>query len=149
MTATDTQAPDWGHKDEWYKHGHHCTVLVSRHVSYSNKNAWCVYAIVLKGHWLFESLLVDKPYYDIGAVNDLPLHGGCTYFQHQLHHEDGDGMYWRTYKKGEVWGVKVGCYYSHFGDDRFEEAHDRESAQTVFHDADRLLAYLEGAASDE
>ena len=65
---------------------------------------WNIYVYVRRNHPMHGQLVLDKPYYDQEAVTDIPFHGGCTYFEPDL---DGD--------------IKIGCDYSHWGDDRFHE----------------------------
>lgn len=142
-----TEPQTWKHKDEWTMQGKDFTVLVSRHYKYDNAHGWCVYATIRKGHPLF-AVLLDAgaaPYYSIDAVNDMPLHWGCTYYEAQLHNKDGDGKYERDYKRGDIWGFKVGCDYAHDGD-YYERYATQSEAGGVFHDAKTLFDYLETKA---
>jgi hypothetical protein len=134
----------WKHKDEWRAAGKDCSVLVCRHNPYGEKNGWCVYAIIHAKHPLFAKLDVghDEDYYQIEAVSCMPLHGGCTYFERLMHERDADGKYGREWKKGDTYAFKVGCDYSHSGDEWHERTATREQAGRIFHDAEELLSHL-------
>lgn len=65
---------------------------------------WNVYAHICETHPLFS---------DVDAAMDLPFHGGCTYEQY-VTYDPAQGIRYEWQK--QVKSLKVGCDYSHYGD---------------------------------
>lgn len=130
------------HADKWTVEGNGFAIEVSRHDTYGGENGWCLYAVIRKGHPLFDLLNVEgKRDWEIDAINSMPLHGGCTYFEPIVHAKDGDGLYGRNYKRGEIHAFKVGCDYSHLHDEWFRQAKTKGDAGRVFADAECLFEH--------
>jgi hypothetical protein len=91
-------------------------------------NCWNVYAYITDKHPRF--LRFKKNDFYQQAAEELPFHGGCTYCQRQM--RDGLSLY------------KVGSDYRHFGDERFEQVKERETAagREIFADALTLFNFL-------
>lgn len=94
---------------------------------------WNVYAIVFKGHRLFDGLstATEDNYMSSEEVGALPLHGGATYC---LPYHDSTGA---------VTSIEIGCDYAHLHD-YFDGFATPEEARRVFADADELFCFLEG-----
>lgn len=132
---------DWRHKDEWTKRGENFLVKVSRHSDDGFdihdgefvktgrvEHKWCLYAYIFPKHPHFSKFEGDSMWQDASAFYDW--HCGCSYLE-----------YHRDYK-GEILSVQVGCDYNHLHDDHFLDMATKESARSVFGDADELFETL-------
>lgn len=121
---------NWDHKDIWRKREDKFLIEISRHeVDYKEKDKgssrWCIYIYIYPGYFLFEKILKEGRHSDI--INDMPLHGGESYFQKHIN------------EKGEITSIQIGADYDHLHDDRYSFYNTKENASSVFADADNLF----------
>ena len=140
MTDTDK----WLHADKWTQQGHNFAVEICRHhKGYRDEHGWCVYVYIREAHPLFNEVNIGHTdYYNIDAVNGMPLHGGCTFFELIRHQNDAGEFSSRKYKSGDVYAVKIGCDYSHLDDNEFSTYATRDDASLVFRDAQELYDWM-------
>lgn len=147
---TTEELPEWDKpRAEWRMESPCSTfcVFVARHRK-SNGNGWCVYAYVRKGHRLFDALNVGHfNYFDIDVISSMPLHGGCTFFEPVLHTTDSSDWMSVKFKQGDIYAFKIGCDYSHYGDDHYSELETKEDAWSIFSDAVELFKHLSNNSS--
>lgn len=127
----------WNEIREWSKAGKACAVKVKRsdnvlHGHGSGPWQWCIYLYLYPAHPAFP--LVDQA----GSMSqdlfdELPLHGGCTYFRTHLY-----GPAEVPWKHEGTASVEIGCDYSHLHDDDYTRDED---GAAVFADAEALLAF--------
>ena len=104
---------------------------------------WTMYAYIYPKHPLFARLRTTGKIYELmcqGAVCDLPLHGGPTYFM--VHRVDG---------QGDISSVQVGCDYQHLHDDMYSMAQPEKDGSPNFmiaDDAKTLFNYLESMVEE-
>lgn len=133
----------WQHKDLWLKRMDGFAVEVSRHsVPISSfdegecgTNRWCVYAYIYPPHAYFKSFDGNDMFQP--AANAMPLHCGPSLFRRNV---DNDGA---------VTSIQVGADYDHLYDNAYSFYETPEDASSVFHDADRLVSWLDAAAKEE
>jgi len=125
---------NWNHKDEWTMHGNTFLVKVSRHhqgfaTSIDGGHRWAVYAYIYPKHPRFA--MFNGGSFTQPAINDLPLHCGCSFLQSHI-------------AKGDVSSIQVGADYNHLYDEEFSQCATKDDAQTVFDDAETLFKFLKG-----
>lgn len=122
----------WKHKDTWSMRGEGCAVEVCHWNFYAENmqeyrvnHKWNIYLVVGKKHPLYKTLSEHT-----GSDFDVPIpfdmHGGVTYFDNNTK----DGY------------VKVGCDYSHYMDDYYNEAATPEAVPDIFAEAEQMLAVI-------
>lgn len=128
---------NWQHKDEWRLNGKNFLIVVSRHATKSllefdyddlGPNRWAVYAYIYPKHSRFSGFTDDHIYSE--AASALPLHQGASLVRFHLD------------KNAEKTSVQVGADYNHYGDDEFSHMADKDDANEVFADAERLYEFL-------
>ena len=141
---------DWSHKDIWTaraeRNGRICVIEVSRHTKewvgrqreagnpyidpFEDENGWCIYALIYPEHPLFALIDPSKKEWENEAIQEMPLHGGCTYFVPHFS------------PAKEITSYEIGCDYSHYGDGHCAHYATKEEAQEIFDDADELMEWL-------
>ncbi len=119
---------EWELSLQYFKRGENFTIEVHRHsvlmASYGQGVwRWCVYVYVFPTHPLYDSFDVEEGL--SGDFDEMPLHGGCTYFK----------MFGET--------KKIGCDYNHAWDERYTHMETMEDASSIFRDADQLFNYFQ------
>lgn len=139
---------DWKHKDEWIRLGKNFAVRVVHWTRPTEDrelgpHKWNVYAHITKEHPLFDKLNAALGNRELlyGAVDDLPFHGGVTWYER----ERVPVSHWKLEQRDTVCGVCIGSDYAHLHDDRFSHYATRDDAREVFEDADALFAALSAA----
>lgn len=129
---------NWEKKNIWRKRGDnflveifHSTYKIPPEYNFEKlgDNKWNVYAYIYKGHPLFDKFVGDSHYQP--ATENIPFHGGCTFLKYE-------------FDNGECCCIKVGCDYSHYGDDEYSH-YDEEDLGSPFGvaiDAEELYVYL-------
>lgn len=124
----------WKYKEEWKKEGKNFVIIVSRHESEvvfdRGKYRWCIYAYIYPKHPRFNLIDKNGPMYQ-PACDDLPLHGGPSYFQSHLNND------------GKITSYQIGCDYNHLHDNYFTFIATKEDATEIFSDAKILFNFLE------
>lgn len=127
---------EWQHKDEWKKTDQTTyTVVVSQHIqtreSWDHRGPyrWCVYAYIYPKHPHFAAFRGNSMSQKAATI--LPLHGGPTLLR------------WHTNNKGRRCSVQVGADYNHAGDEGYTHRGFEKRVPGIFHDADKLVAWLE------
>lgn len=90
------------------------------------RNRWAIYAYIYPKHKMFDDIKADGGMWQ-DAFDELPLHGGCSYFRRHIDAESG-----------KTTSYQLGCDYDHDGDDVFTYMKDEQDAWAVMEDA-RLL----------
>lgn len=155
-TETATAKRDWTDKSEWILRGTNFAVMVVRHdrgfsVHDGGNNGWCVYVSIYPKHPLFAAINNGKTKdWEIPAIQNMPLHGGCTFFERCRHTEDADGQYGRNWKMGDICAFKIGCDYQHLHD-YYGDCVTKQDAYTIFQDAEELFDHVTrlGGVSEE
>lgn len=106
---------------------------------------WTMYAYIYPKHPLFARLRTSGERHELmyqDAANDLPLHGGPTYFM--VHRVDG---------QGDISSVEVGCDYQHqhLHDDMYSMAQPEEDGSPnymIADDAKTLFNHLESMVEE-
>lgn len=124
---------NWKPRHTWTDHADTFAVEVSRHTSNSfldeGPNRWCIYVYIYPKHPLFAQIDLNGGIWQ-NLPEDLHLHGGCTSF-----------TVYKSYG-GEITSVKIGCDYSHYGDDHYMRMGTKEEAKSVFSDAEELFNWM-------
>jgi len=89
---------------------------------------WNVYAHIFESHPLFQD--VNK------AIQCLPFHGGVTYDQ-KITSEPAQGTRWDWQKVHT--SLKIGCDYSHYGDEYFADCDPKEGVPLDIQDDVKAL----------
>jgi len=124
-----TNLTGWKPKLEWKKEGNNFSVVVSKHMSYSGDNIWCIYLYVYPSHPAFskfnkDGTMWDQPHFD--------CHSYVSYFQPHI-----------RYKTGEVASYQLGWDYNHDGDSWYTSIESAEDAGSIFFDAEQLFKQAE------
>lgn len=132
---------NWNHKDEWKKQGKDFVVQIVRWSYAENlreevksyydrgENNWNVYAYIYPNHRFFKSLSKAENSWDDVCLS-IPFHGGATFLE-------------KNEKDGRITSIKVGCDYSHYGDEHYAHYKTKDDAFSVFNDAEELIKFLE------
>lgn len=129
--------PKWDHADRWRTRKKDFMIEVCRWglglgTPYS-KNVWNVYVYLYEGHRLFDRASRCNDTSD--AYPLIEMHGGITYFRK---HFDGNQ---------KITSIQIGCDYAHAWDESYEEMTTKDEAGPIFHDAQQIIEFLEGAES--
>ena len=128
---------DFSHEDVWKTNGKNFSINIVRWTSKEQsmfdqelgENKWNIYANIYKKHPAFP--LIGESIYDVPEEIETLFHCGCTFNM------------WFYNNKSEPCSKKIGCDYSHLGDEKFSFMTDREDAKEVFEDAIYLFNKLE------
>lgn len=121
----------WKKKDVWTRDGEKYRVEISRHDAYGDddeKNRWCFYAWIYRGHWMFDRFSPEQNTWDTPHIE-----GGHSYPSYFQAHRNN---------AGEVTAYQKGWDYNHDGDYRFGGMISQEDAWEVFSDANRVFKDL-------
>lgn len=103
---------------------------------------WNLYAYIYREHPLFgEFSFNSREYLEKSVVMDMPFHGGCTFLEYNYVDHEGYGEKEKVYEIPEKVSVKIGCDYSHYGDEWYEATKDIEYTG-IIDDANVLAEYL-------